>query len=429
MKRRILMLGLATVWPGFALTLQEAVDLAAKSNPAVQMARLLTTAAELEAFRAKTALRPQLSVSVGAAYQTSNLQGIGLIFPGFPARVGPYRTFDARPVLTATVYDATLRANIKAASERIKESEQSAVALRERTQLLVITTYLEALQADSRNRAALARIENAEASLKQVKDRVDAGTANKLDLARATEQADRERALAIEATRDREVLVTLLMQHIGLSTPDLVSLSEVAPAGMTQTEPQEIVRQALANRAELLSLDAKRKALAREVEAASKQRWPKLSVFGNYGVLGSGPNESLSTYAVGGTITVPVYTGGRIETEVKQALLKMQLLDQEKRQVEIAIRQEVNQAFVEWRGASASATTRLRVVNSAKEALELAKLRYEAGLTTNLDVVTAQSNLSQAEEEEIHARYDMLMARARVAGARGNVVSFFDSAN
>ncbi len=429
MKLRVLILGLATVWPGFALTLQEAVDFAAKTNPEVQMARLQTTAAELEAFRAKTALRPQLSVSVGAAYQTTNLQGIGLIFPGLPARVGPYRTFDARPVLTATVYDATLRANVKAATERIWESAQSAVALRERTQLIVITTYLAALQADSRNRAALARIENAEASLKQVKDRVDAGTANKLDLARATEQVDRERAIAIEATRDREVLVTMLMKHIGLSTTELVSLSEVAPAGVIKTAMQDIEQQALTSRAEVLSLDAKRKALVREVEAASKQRWPKLSVFGNYGVLGSSPNQSLSTYAVGGTVTVPIYTGRRIETEVKQALLKLQLMDQEKRQVENAIRQEVNQAIAEWRGASALAATRLKVIGSAKEAMELAKLRYEAGLTTNLDVVTAQSSLSQAEEEEIHARYDMLIARARVAGAQGNVVSFFDSAN
>jgi outer membrane protein TolC len=79
---------------------------------------------------------------------------------------------------------------------------------------------------------------------------------------------------------------------------------------------------------------------------------------------------------------------------------------------------------VELRAATEAAKVRLAVVGSAKEALELARLRYGAGLTTNLDVVTAQGNLSEAEEEEIHARYDMLLARARLAQARGSVVSF-----
>jgi outer membrane protein TolC len=38
-------------------------------------------------------------------------------------------------------------------------------------------------------------------------------------------------------------------------------------------------------------------------------------------------------------------------------------------------------------------------------------------------VVTAQSNLAQSEEEEIRNRYDLLLARARLAQARGDVLS------
>ena len=65
-----------------------------------------------------------------------------------------------------------------------------------------------------------------------------------------------------------------------------------------------------------------------------------------------------------------------------------------------------------------------KAANAAREALDLAKLRFTAGLATQLDVASAQANLAQAEEDEIRSRYDGLVAEARLAQAGGDVRRF-----
>ncbi|MFN9265702.1 MAG: TolC family protein, partial [Acidobacteriota bacterium] len=97
------------------LTLESALELAAKQNPGVQLSRLrlLERRAQTDALRA--GYLPQADLLVSATRQTSNLQGIGLVFPGFPSRIGPFRTFNARPIVSQKVIDLSLLASVRAA--------------------------------------------------------------------------------------------------------------------------------------------------------------------------------------------------------------------------------------------------------------------------------------------------------------------------
>ena len=52
---------------------------------------------------------------MNGTYQTINLQNIGLIIPGMNSRVGPFRTFDARPTVMQNVLDLSLLSRIRAA--------------------------------------------------------------------------------------------------------------------------------------------------------------------------------------------------------------------------------------------------------------------------------------------------------------------------
>ncbi len=135
--------------------------------------------------RVKAGYGPQLSLVIGGAYQTTNLQGIGVIFPGFPSRVGPYRTFNARPVLTQTVLDLSLLEEIRASRERIREVKEEAEVTKEATIFAVLQLYLQALEAESRVSAAQARLRTAEGVLVQTMDREQAGAASRLDIERA----------------------------------------------------------------------------------------------------------------------------------------------------------------------------------------------------------------------------------------------------
>jgi outer membrane protein TolC len=166
---------------------------------------------------------------------------------------------------------------------------------------------------------------------------------------------------------------------------------------------------------------------SRDIEQAEKQRWPTLAFVGNYGVLGQGPDHSLSTWQVGASLSVPLWTSGRIENDMKAARYRRDEWKEEDRALTQEIAQEITQAYIEGKAAVEQAQHLLAATDAARETLELARLRYEGGLTSNLDVVTAQGELAQAEEDSIRARYNEWIAEAKLARARGNVRLFAES--
>ncbi|MBL0157923.1 MAG: TolC family protein [Bryobacterales bacterium] len=415
MSRLLLLILLALPLAAERLTLAGALAAAEKSSPEIQQARLRALESEAQTLVVKSGLGPQLSAAAAISYQTSNLAGIGVSGPGFPARVGPYRVFDARPRLTQTVLDLPLLSRYRAEKERAGQWREDASTIAERTRLAVIDVYLRALAADSRRRAAASRVETAAAVLQQVRDAEQAGTSSKLDVSRALHRLETEQATLVLARRDRDSLLTTLKRTIGFEQAAAVELDEFRA---TPEDP------AVSQRPEMRALEAKRRALLEEARAAARERWPKVQAFGDYGALGQDPANAVSTYSVGASVSIPLWTNGRIENEIKAAKLRLSQWEQEKRALDLAISQEVAQALIERDSAREAAAVTARAAAAAHETLELARLRYGAGLTTNLDVITAQGNLAQTEEEEIRTRYDGLLASAALARARGDVMAF-----
>lgn len=406
------------------LTLREALELAGQMNPAVQMARLERLEREVTAEAVRAGYRPQVNLVVGASSQTSNLQGIGLAFPGVSNRIGPYRLFNARPVISQTVVDLSLLHEIRAAKARSREAHHQADAIREATQFAVIQLYLQVLEAESRIRAAEARLRTAEALARQVLDREQAGAASRLDRERANGEAANEQVRLREARRDRDVLKTLLGNAIGIET-GIGSLEPVAAADEL-VQAEEALPQAHRDRPELKAAELRTQAAQSEYQAVRGQRMPKVSAAADYGLLGAGPDRSIGTYTVGASLTIPLFTSGRIAAEERAALLRRQQAETEQRRYRLQIAQEVRQAIVELDAARDAAQSARRSTAAAREVLELTRLRVDGGLATSLDSVVAQGGLAEAEDQEIRTQYQLQLARARAARARGNVLSFLE---
>lgn len=416
----ILLLSVCPLAAERTLTLKQALEEAAKLNPDIQLARLRTLEAEAGTRAVKSAYQPQLSATVTAAYQTINLQGIGLFIPGFSDRIGPFRTFNARPVLTQTVLDLSLLSRIKAAREREGEFRFNIQAARDATQLAVVQIYLQIQQSESRIAAAEARLATARALLTQARDFNAAGTASKLDVARTEQQFFSEEAALTQARRDRDFLMAALVRTIGIEEP--VALESPA-ANIKPAEPATL-NAALDRRPELKALDARLRTNDLERQAAERQRLPKLSFVGDYGVSGAGPDRALSTYAVGATLSIPIFTGGRIESEVRAARIRADQTRAERKAAELRIAQELAQAQIDLSAAAATLGSAQHASAAAREALELAKLRFGAGIATSVDTTVAQGRLAEAEDFEIRTRYEHHIARARLAYALGDVASF-----
>lgn len=406
------------------LTLRDALESTAKLSPSVQSAKLDILKREAATMQVRSGYGPQLNLAIGGSYQQTNLQGIGLAFPGFSNRIGPYRTFNARPVLTQTVLDLSLLSEIKAARERTRESQDSAEAVREATQFAVLQLYLQVLEAESRLTSAQARLRSAQAVRNQTADREQGGTASKLDLQRAEGELADEHVRAEAAKRDRDVLKTLLARTIGMDR----SVGELEPLPVKDKPlvEEELVAQAYRERHELNAVEHRLAADSLSIESARRQRWPKLGFSGDWGVLGPGPNEAIGTYAVGATLTIPLWTSGRIESEIAAAAIRRRKTEATQHDLRLEIVQQIRQSIVEINSSRDALRFAERSTSAARETLELSTLRASGGLATSLDVVIAQGRLAEAEDQEIRSRYQLQLAEARLARARGNVWSFLD---
>jgi outer membrane protein TolC len=391
------------------LTLQDALDQAARQNPGVQIARLRLLEQQAQTEVVKSAYKPQANITVGGAYQTNNLQGIGLLFPGFPNRLGPFRTFNARPVVTQTVLDFSLLAGIRASRSEAAASKLDIEAAREETQAAVISLFLQTFQAQSRLRAAKARLDSADALLTQVKDREQSGGASQLDVARNQQQRQSEQLAVIAAEQELRLLRPALGELLG------------APVIADLAEPMLAMASPSGERPDIRAQELREQAAQHEVVQAKRERLPRLTAFGDYGALGAGPDRAIGTYNVGATLTIPVWTGGRIEANIEAARQRAEQRREETRRLRLAAERQAEQAQITYQEQTRAAAAAAESTEAARRVLEWARLRYESGLATSVDTVTAQAALAESEEAEIRARYGAQLALAQLAFAKGDV--------
>jgi outer membrane protein len=408
------------------LTLRQAVDKAAELNPDVALSRLRIVEAEAEAAAAASRYLPQVTGRVDSSWQTNNLQGIGVTFPGVPSRIGPFWVFNARPVLTQTLIDGPLRSQIKAAREAYTQNRHNADAVRETTQLAVLELYLQALQAQSRIRASEARLETARAVLKQAADKEELGGASKLDVARATQEFQNEDAARLQFQRDLDVLKVAIARTIGLDDANF-DLETIAASPLAMLPPEDVsTAAAVSARPEALAAQSGVRRAELDFERARREYWPKLSFSSDFGVLGASPAQNVSTYTVGASLTFPIWTSGRMESEKLAAKARAGQARESFRQTKLSIEEDVRRSLIEWQASRNVLEASEKAAAAAKESVELSMLRFESGLSTNIDTNTAQARLAEAEDLAIRSRYDVLRARARNARARGNVLLFFE---
>jgi outer membrane protein TolC len=423
---RAVLLALAIPAAAETLTLRQAVEKAAELNPDVALARLRIVEAEAEAAAARSRYRPQAYGRVDSSWQTNNLQGIGVSFPGVPSRIGPFWVFNARPVLTQTLIDGPLGAQIQAAREAYTQNRHSADAVRETAQLAVLELYLQALQAASRLRASEARLETARAVLKQAADKEELGGASKLDVARATQELHNEDAARLQFERDLDVLKVAIARTIGLDEANF-DLEPLADSPLAVLPPDEVsTAAAVAARPEALAAQSGVRRAELEVKRARREYWPKLGFAGDFGVLGASPAQNVSTYTLGANLNFPIWTSGRLAQEKAAAAARAAQARESFRQTKLSIEEEVRRSMIEWRASRNLLDSSEKAAAAARESLALSILRFEAGLSTNIDTNTAQARLAEAEDLAIRSRYDVLRARARNARARGNVLLFFE---
>jgi outer membrane protein TolC len=413
--------------PPLKLTLPEAVRMALRQNPEVQIANLKVVESREDHSIARSSLLPQVSLGVSDAATRRNLEAfIGRRIPGIPQHVGPFQTFQAGPGFSAPVFDLALWRHLEASSRNVTGTHEQELTVREQTTLLVVSQYLGCLRAAADVQAALSRVQLAQALYNQAVELQKHGVSTALDTLRSNVELQNEKQRLIVAETQRKTSLYGLEKLLNLDPHQGIQLSDETSFFSTpQYELGESVESAYEHRPEIRALMARESAARLEKRATGDERLPKVVLDGNWGYQGTSAPASIPAYQFQVTLQVPLFTGGRIRAETAKARIKLKRMNSQMEDLKGRIALEVKTAVEQLSAARNEVQVANLGVKLAKDEASDARERFQAGIANNIEVITAQDALSRANDNQIAALYRYNQARADLAHATGQIESLY----
>jgi outer membrane protein TolC len=416
--------GVASPTP-LSLTLRDAIDRGLRTNLGLLVSAQVSEASRGERVRSLSALLPQVTGEVSDNVEQLNLKTRGIDFhlPGFstPTVVGPFHYTDARAYASFSVFDYSLRKSYRAAQEGERAAQLSFKDARDLVVQSVANAYLLVIAGSSRARALRAQVETDQAVYGQTADQKRAGTTAAIDVLRAQVELQQEQQQLI--AQDNQVAKDKLAlgRVIGLPAGQKFMIADTEPYSPLEAMTRdEALRTAFEQRADLQSAKASVRAAEDSVGAARAQRYPNLSVTGDYGDIGTTPASSNGTFTFQVAAKFNIFDGGRISGDTIQARAALKQRQDELADLTGQIDYQVRAALLDIQSAADQVTVARSNLELANQTLTQAQDRFRSGVTDTIEVVQAQGSVAVANDNLIVALYAHNLAKVELARALGS---------
>ena len=409
--------------PPLKLTVQDAVALALRQNPQVQIAAVTFAESTQDKNITRAALLPQASLGVSDTTTRLNVYTlIGEPIPGFPQHIGPFQAFQAGPQFSAPLLDLTLWRRYQAAKHGMDASRADQQSIREQITVLVVSQYLGCLRAEAEVRAAGSRVQLAQALYDQAADLQKSGAGTGIDTLRANVELQNEKQRLLEAETTDKTTMYGLVRLLNLDPQQSIEFSDALSFFETpESSATASLTDAYSARPELRALEARARVLQSDKQAVSESRLPSMRFAGNWAYNGVSITTGIPTYQYAVSVDVPLVTGGRIRAQNVEADLELQKIAEQRADLRNQIALEVKTSAAILASARQQVDVANLGVNLAQEEVTQARDRFAGGVADNIEVVSAQDALARANDNQVAALYRYNQARADLARATGQI--------
>jgi outer membrane protein TolC len=419
----------AAEWEPGALSLAQAVAMAAGGTPAVQVAALKTREAEARRGQARAALLPSLSSSAFMMQRTYAFAALGITFPAvpgfptFPDLIGPVYQVDARVKATQSLVDAASWVRLHSAGLNVGVSRAEGGAAAEGAAQAAAAAYARAARAGAVVSAREADLDLAQQLASLAEDQLRAGTAARIDVIRARTQEAAARSALLVAQNQAARASIDLARTLGLDPATSFALGDTLSSGFgTSDAPVEAgaaVVLALAQRPDLMAERSRMERADAEQRAIQAERLPRLDFSADYGLSNDHWAHSLSTRTVVLSASMPLFDGLRREGRVAEQNAVARESEVKERDLRQQVAAEVRGAVLDVSSGLEQESVAMERLRLAEEELAQARERFTSGVAGNIEVINAQSSLLRGRDALIDARTATAAARITLARAAG----------
>jgi outer membrane protein TolC len=404
-----------------AISFLDAIDRGLKQNLGVLLSSDNTIAARGAKWKELSNLLPNVEAKGLENVQELSAATLGIRLSGIPRVIGPFNYLDMRAFLTQSIFNWNYIQKERSAAESLKAAEYTYKDARELVVLVVGNAYLETIAGAARVDTAEAQLKTAQTLYDRAVDQQKAGVSPAIDTLRAQVELQSRQQQLITVRNDFAKQKLTLSRAIGLPLGQEYTLSDKAPYdALTPPTLEECMQRAYASRADYQAALSEVRAAELARRAASAERYPTLDFEGDYGDIGVNPAKSNGTFRVAGTVTVPVFQGGRIHADVLEAEAALRQAQQRLDDLRGQIDSDVRNALLDLNAAADQVEVARSSVDLAEQTLAQAQDRFSAGVTDNLEVVQAQESVASAHENYISSLYAHNLAKVELARSLGN---------
>ncbi len=425
--------------PPHQLDLEEAKSLVLKNNPNIKTAREKLLQAEVAIDKAWVMLKPQLNAAgtythhgTEAAISMPDFSSLQVLTDPAQCNGDPFcisfgnytdytiqkqDTFGLMATVSQPLFLARAYTTIKSAYLAVDIAKLSKANLEDFMLHSVEVTYYGALSAQKLSEIAKNSVTTRAEHLRIARAKFEVGDTPKITVLRAEIEVNRAEQDVKRAENSVQLSKEVLALLIG--TDPNFELSQPAEAKPSAMDLTRSIDEALATRRDLDSAKLELKMAERLKQDAWFRFLPSLALTGMFRLSDvQGFTNEYYSWNVGLVLNLPLYDGGMRYAALEEArsrIRQAQIKIDEKR---ANIASEIRQLWLKIEMAEANLIKARRAVELAKEQVELARVSFEAGAITSLEVLDANSVLFVTETAVVQEELSLQLAVLRLRAAK-----------
>ncbi|MGI9318866.1 MAG: TolC family outer membrane protein [bacterium] len=373
-------------------------------------------AAKLNLPLAKTGFKPFVTTSGTLGRQRSDVSG-------------PRTTSDAHQLnfdLDQPLYDRALSIEIDQAELGVEIAKIGFDIAHDNLTLRMAESYFTLL--GLRDNKEVARLEKIaiKRQMDLAEERLDVGLGTRTDLFDARARFQKADADLISADISINNARQALIEIINVTPKSVAPLADGSPLELP--EPNDLdhwVGLSQSNNLRVLAEDLNLMVASREIDRQRATRRPTVSVGASQRFTDSSATEfsdgDISTTSIGLNLNLPIYLGGSINLRTRQAGLQFNAVEQGLESIKRRAASDTTAAFLDVTSGISQVRALAEAIIAGENALQAKEEGFSAGLTTNLDVLDAQRDLSSSRTDFLQAKYTYILALLRLEQATGDL--------
>lgn len=393
-----------------ALTLDETIQRVITTYPSVGQAEEAIRNAGYQVKMAKAAMLPVLNAS--ASY--TRIEPVATVhFEELDLTLDPKNNYNAGISLQQLIYDfGKNRPRVEAAKEKEKLARIQKDELFQSLALQTVQIYYMNCLARQAIRIKQQELGDYDEMLRQVEIRTRSGSATSFDLLNTQVSQSSVQTQLSELRANLQTLQIQLSTLADTTVTESMALSEDFTVSWNLLALDDLLDAAYTYRPEMQLIEKQISIAGLEERVVHRAYNPSLDLSAGAGGKNGYPldlNRMKLNYEVGVTLSIPLYEGGRRKHSASIARSAYHTAMFQKELVKKQIRQQVSENYFQLKTDYDKIEQLSRQETLAQKAYDQAKVNYEAGTITNLELITSSTNLSGSRLQLLQSRINYLV--------------------